>query len=163
MNQNSNEFDPTNIPGQKQASVTPTNTPPAPAARVAPVAPSTTGPVVQETPVDIQNYKIPGVSDKPIAGVSLSPEALKVKEKLAKEPRIPFFIPLDQGERAGSYRSVTINGYRCEVKKNVMVQLPTSLVNVLMQSMQVEAEALNDNERNLNNVDSATRRALGLE
>lgn len=151
---NQNEFDPTQTKSE-------TLNPPAPAAQKAPVA-ATAGPAVEKEE-DVRSYQIPGVVDKPIAGVSLSEEALKVKAILAKEPRTPFFIPLDQGERPGSYRSVTINGYRCEIKKNVMVNLPQSLIQLLMQSMQVEAEALADNERNLNNADAGTRRALGLE
>lgn len=149
------EFDPTLSADQQ------------PAAPVAPVAPVVVAPAPDPVPSkdigDIRAYNIPGVTERPLGGVSLSAEALLVKEKLAKEARMPFFIPLDQGETKGAYRSVTINGYRCEVKKNVMTNLPISIVRILMESMQMESEALHGNERNLDNADAATRSALGLQ
>lgn len=119
-----------------------------------------TSPSLNTANTDGGEIEIQGVVDRPLAGLSLSEEAFLVKKKLASEEKIPFFIPLDPGERKGAYRSVTINGYRCEVKKNVMVPLPKSIVTLLMQSMQMESDALNSSDRNLSNVDEETRKAL---
>lgn len=169
-----NEFDPTNT---QDPNYDPTlhhqaeelrNQPPAPAAEV----PS---PLPKVTPTDryalltdeereaIRGIKVPGLQDAPTQGLALSDEQLFIKRKLANEPRTPMFIPLDPGEKPGAYRSVTINGYRSEVKKGKMVQLPVSIAKLLMDAYQIEAETLNDNEFNLANADASKRAALGLE
>jgi len=116
-------------------------------------------PAVVETAAPVE---IPGVVERNIGGVSLSAEAQAVKEKLAKEAKMPMFIPLDPGEKPGAYRSVSINGYRCEVKKGKMISLPMSIAKLLMESYQIEAEVLNDNSRNLNNASPEKLRALGM-
>lgn len=134
------------------------------AAPVAPVAPA--APVASKPgPADftgLRDMQIPHVKDAPGGGASLTEEALLIKEKLAKQPKFPFFIPLDPGEVKGAYRPVIINGYRCEVKKGVMVQLPESIYQLLLQSYQAEAEATN-HENNLETASPEKRRALGLE
>jgi hypothetical protein len=108
----------------------------------------------------LSNIDIPNIVDKPFGESSLSEEAIRVKHILAKEVKMPFFIPLEPGEKPGAYRSVTINGYRCEVKKGMMVSLPMSIAKLLMDAYQIESEVLNNNEYNLNNKGSDTRNAL---
>lgn len=133
-----------------------------------PVAPSTpaptpavaTGPVATEV---AQNPKIDGLKDAPAGDTSLSTEALLVKNKLAGQPKMPIFLPLEAGERRGvAYRSVTINGYRCEVKKGMMVHVPQSIYEILMNSMNEAAEST-EIEENLDQATPAKRRALDLE
>lgn len=98
---------------------------------------------VSEKKNEIRDLKIPHMKDAPLGGGGLTDEALFVKEKLAKEPRLPFYVPLDQGEKKGvAYRSVTINGYRCEVKKGMLVEVPKSIYNILVDSYNAEAEAV---------------------
>jgi len=160
-----NEFDPTNQPlpedhfdekpSQDLPPVEPEAPAPAPTQETAPVA---SAPVAEVR----QNSVLSGVKDAPLAGVSLSTEALAVKQKLSQEAKLPIYIPLDPGETKGAYRSVTINGYRCEVKKGVMVSVPESIHKLLMNAYQIESEALNDNPRNLAAADEETRRALGV-
>lgn len=165
MNQDFNEFDPTGGASSHQApgiqESQPEKVNPAPAAPVAPSAPVSPKPVSFANNDEIREYKIPGVVERNLAGVALSDEALKIKARLAKEPRIQTYIPLDPGERPGAYRSVTINGYRCEVKKGKMVSLPQSIANLLLRSMQIEMDTLNENEHNLANASEETRKALG--
>lgn len=76
---------------------------------------------------------------------------------------MPIFLPLEAGERRGiAYRSVTINGYRCEVKKGMMVQVPQSIYEILMNSMNDTAEST-EIEENLDRADARKRSALGME
>lgn len=164
MENNINEFDPT--AGQFNAPRDTQDQDPEPKREVPPATPrvTPTAPKALEfaSSSEVRDYKIPGVTEKNLAGVALSDEALKVKAKLAKEPRIQTFVPLDSGERPGAYRSVTINGYRCEVKKGKLVSLPQSIATLLLKSMEIEMDTLNNDERNLANADEGTRRALGL-
>lgn len=121
----------------------------------APEAPAP-APVV-EAPVDTDLGR--GVRDNPAQDTSLSTEALAVKAILAKESRLPIFIPLEVGEPKGSYRSVTINGYRCEVMKGVMVQVPESIHSLIMNSMETTALAT-DVDENLDRANQAKLDAL---
>lgn len=104
------------------------------------------------------------IKDAQIGGLSLSPEAAATKAKLAKEPRMPFMIPLEGGEKKGeAYRPVIINGYRFEVKKGVMItDMPVTVAKLLMESMNIEVSTLQNHETNLNFADSEKKRALNL-
>lgn len=122
---------------------------------------------VSQGPATLQNLRETplgtGIRDAAPASTSLSEEALRVKEKLSKQPKLPIFLPLEAGERKGiSYRSVVINGYRFEVKKGIMVYVPQAVHDLLINAMQASAEAT-EVEENLSDADGAKRRALGLE
>lgn len=174
MNNNNQEFDPTAARAgsdwsqTKPAPAAPAAETPVAPAPVAPVAPAVTAaPAAPAVPAmkadkvaELKSMQIPNVKDQPFGDATLSDEALRVKEILAKEAKMPIFIPLEPGEKPGVYRSVTINGYRCEVKKGMMVQLPMSIAKLLMDAYQIESEVLNNNEYNLANKDQATRNAL---
>lgn len=149
---NENEFDPTAAPKGDKANLKNNAT------STSVKAPSPV--LTPEKTAELKEMAIPNVADKPFGDASLSDEALLIKEKLSKEPKITFFVPLDPGEKPGAYRSVTINGYRCEVKKGVMVALPQSIAKLLMNAYQIEADVLNNNEYNLANKDQGTRNAL---
>lgn len=128
--------------------------PPAPAAPAAPARPLN----LQE----VRELQIPNVKDAPLGGGGLTEDAALVKRKLAGEQRYPFFIPLDVGEKRGvAYRSVTINGYRSEIKKGMMVQVPESIYRVLVDAYDAEAQATQRNE-NLDVANPARNAALGL-
>lgn len=106
---------------------------------------------------------IPGMADAMKDNIGLEGMALETKIILAKQPKVGFVVPVDPGEKAGvATRTVTINGYRFEIKKGVMVQLPQDVVTLLMDAYNYTAEALNDNEYNLANADERKRAALGL-
>lgn len=103
----------------------------------------------------------PTLRDAPLAGVGLSGEAALVKAALEKEPKFAFHVPLEPGEKAGSaYRSVTINGYRCEVRKGVQVLLPQSIYQLLMDAYRIEVETLDYHPKNLDQQSDAVRSAL---
>lgn len=125
-------------------------TPPAVAAPVMPRA------AAQE----VQNIEIPDVKDASIGGLQLSEEALATKKILAKEPRLPFIIPLDPGEKPGAWRSVTINTYRMQITKGVLVYVPQSIWQQLADAYSVPQIALNNHPNNLALADEEKRRAL---
>ncbi len=126
----------------------------APAADPAPAAPA--------APVNAELRKEPlgaGMRDATLGGLSLTDEQLATKQKLANEPKMQIFVPLDPGEKRGAYRSVTINGYRFEIKKGTQVLVPESVGRLIMSAYEIEAAVLNDNEYNLNNDNEGDRRA----
>lgn len=125
-----------------------------------------TAPNVSTGPVDLKKVRdtpIPNVTDAPLGGTSLTEEQILVKNKLAKQDKFPFYLPLDPGEKKGAVRAVILNTYRCEVPKGRQVLLPESIYKLLLKSYDAESEALDNNEMNLNNADAGKRRALGLE
>lgn len=126
-------------------------------------APKVSTPV--ETPeekVDYRKENIPFVKDALLGNLSLTPEQLIIKEKLARQPRYAFYIPLDPGEKKGAVRPVIINTYRCEVPKGMQVMLPKSIYELLVQAYDAEAEVLQNHEANLSHADGEKRRALDL-
>lgn len=145
------------------AGLNPDGTPKEEPAKVEP-APANPSPApAAETPkVDYRNEKIPFVKDAPLGDLSLTGEQLLIKEKLAKQPKYSFYIPLDPGEKKGAVRPVIINTYRCEVPKGMQVQVPYSIYQLLVQAYDAEAEVLQNHESNLANADAEKRRALGL-
>lgn len=72
------------------------------------------------------------------AHASLSPEERKVKEELLKEPRVSIMIPLEMGEKAGATMSVTLNGYRLNIQKNVMVSVPRTIAEMIAERLQIQ-------------------------
>lgn len=139
---------------------TPKEVPPTPPVQT-PSAPVSQGPVTKEAPANIDLGA--GMRDAPSANTTTSSEANVVKQKLAKQPKLPIFLPLEAGERKGvAYRSVTINSYRFEVKKGMIVYVPQAVHDLLVNAMQATADATEVDE-NLENADGSKRRALGLE
>lgn len=96
-----------------------------------------------------KDFKIENIKDS--TDLNLSEAALMTKKKLALEPRQPFFIPLEPYETAGAWRSVTINGYRFQIRKGEYVPLPITVIKLLMDSMNMESKVLTDNPYNLRN------------
>lgn len=104
---------------------------------------------------------IPGLHENP-DGLSFEGVALATKEKLANQPKVRMMIPLDPGEKQGAYRSVTINGYRFDVKKNTMVDLPEAVAALLAQSYKIASEVVDNHPLNLDGAASTKRSALGM-
>lgn len=132
-----------------------------PVAPVAPVAQVQSAPVASVTPVEFDR-RAPIQSLKEDADLSVEGVALATKIKLAKEPKVRMMIPLDPGEKAGAYRTVIINGYRFDVRKNTMVDLPQSVAALLADAYRITSETLENNPLNLNNADAEKRKALGV-
>lgn len=68
-------------------------------------------------------------------------EVAIIKAKLDKEPKVRVIVPLRFGERPGAIETVTINGYRYEIKKGYYVDVPQSVADLIIQQASAEAEA----------------------
>lgn len=90
-------------------------------------------------------------------GSALTKDAQTMKEILDSQPKVSFLIPLSPGEADGAYDTVCINGYVLQIKKGAMVQLPTSVVDILANKYKIEMEA--GREMRIDR-DEATERAL---
>lgn len=119
---------------------------------------------VVEAPVAQASFdrkaQIPGLIEA--SELSVEGVALATKEALSKEPKVTMMIPLDPGETSPATRSVIINGYPFHIKKNTMVELPISVVNLLKNSYRMVDETLNGSPLNLEKADAKKRAALGL-
>lgn len=161
------EFDPTLEPGNKTPNVSETSKTSEAAKVDAPekkevVAKPAAAPI-KNADSNIREKSLgANIRDVNYGGTSLTEGQLEVKRILDGQPKVSFYIPLDEGEKKGAYRSVTINGYRCEIKKGTMVSVPEAIFNILKDSYQLESEALHDNPTNLELADSEKRKALGL-
>lgn len=127
----------------------PVVTPAAPAAPVATPA--------EEVTADKQ---IPHLKDRAPGDLNLTDAAYATKVKLAKERKVTIVVPLRPGERVGAFKVVNINGYRFEIKKNVVVEVPESVANMILRSQQMASEAKLGSSRNINNLDAEARSAL---
>lgn len=123
-------------------------------------APVVTAPVAPTAEVFDRRTPIQGLRED--VDTSIEGVALATKIKLSKEPKVRMMIPLDPGEKAGAYRTVVINGYRFDVRKNTMVDLPQSVASLLANAYQITSDVLENNPLNLNRADSEKRRALGM-
>lgn len=147
--------------GEAVPDVVPGPIPGAPVVEVA--APAAPAPVVvAPAPVPTEDdRRVPIQGLKEEADTSLEGVALETKLILAKQPKVRMMIPLDPGEKAGAYRTVLINGYRFDVRKNTMVDLPEAVAALLSDAYQITSEVLENDPRNLNQANEATKRALG--
>ena len=62
-------------------------------------------------------------------------------EKLAKEDKVTFIIPLAAGESKAAVMEAQINGQSFAYPKGVYFEAPRSIVSLLMNSIQAEASA----------------------
>jgi len=69
------------------------------------------------------------------AATILTKQTKMTEEKLAKEPKVSFIIPLADGEKPGASEIVNINGYQLNIKKvrwwKFLSLLPVSLPTII--------------------------------
>jgi hypothetical protein len=101
-----------------------------------------------EAPIKIdQNAKVEDTSIATTGGVRdvtqfMNADAQAVKEALAKQPKVETYIPLSPGEKIGvAFETVTINGYRLEIKKGMMVSVPRQVFEMIREMLNIEASA----------------------
>ena len=68
-------------------------------------------------------------------------KAMRMKASLDQQPKVSFLIPLGFKEKKGTIETVILNGYRFEIKKGVMVQIPKQVAEVLAESYELEMDA----------------------
>ena len=91
-------------------------------------------PKVEETKVD----EYAGMMTERSVKKLLKGSALLTKQRLALEPKVVMNTPLGIGEKPGTYDSVCINGYRCEIQKGVSVALPQSIADMLANKYNIQ-------------------------
>lgn len=68
-------------------------------------------------------------------------KAAKMKAHLAKQPKVMFLIPLTIGEKRGAVETWQANGYRLNILKGVLVEIPKQVAESLAESYQLTQEA----------------------
>jgi len=61
----------------------------------------------------------------------------KMKEILDKQPKVTIMVPLKPGENPESWEYVAINGYPIHIKKNVMVEVPQQVAQIISESYNI--------------------------
>lgn len=61
--------------------------------------------------------------------------AERMKENLHSQPKVTIMIPLDPGEAEGATIPVTLDGYKYTIMKNVYVEVPKQVADVVMNSL----------------------------
>ncbi len=72
-----------------------------------------------------------------------------MKEKLAEQPKVRIFIPLDGKETPGTQHPVTINGYRVNIPKGVYCEVPQQVADIIMESLNQTEAATSRNPKRI--------------
>ena len=75
------------------------------------------------------------------------PDRVRSREQKARfltERRIMYIIPRPDGEKGEVTQTVNVNSYHLEFPKNQKLELPESVVDILMQSFKQTKDALNE-------------------
>jgi hypothetical protein len=89
----------------------------------------------------------------------MTDDAKRIKEILAAQPKVDFYIPLSAKEKLGqAYETVTINGYRLEIKKGMMVKVPKQVADMLAEFLNIQTSA--GVELRVENKSEETQKAL---
>jgi Fe-S cluster assembly scaffold protein SufB len=78
------------------------------------------------------------------ASVIAEENRIESKEKLDKEPKVSFLIPLGDQEKPGAYDTACINGNQITVQKGVMVEIPKSFALLFADKYRIQMEAGKD-------------------
>lgn len=62
-------------------------------------------------------------------------KAEKMRDQLHAQPKVMIMIPFDSGETIGANLPVTLNGYRYVIPKNVYVEVPKQIADVVMNAL----------------------------
>lgn len=90
--------------------------------------------------VDISKPNISPKDDKKWR-MNHTEKAKRTKEILDKQPKQSILIPLELGEPKGTYHEYILNGYRLNIMKGRMVQVPQTVAEDISRSFDLLAEA----------------------
>ena len=103
-------------------------------------------------------YKKQTVPGSPQSDPALGSKAETMKKFLLLQPTVRIFIPRRQGEAKDVKLSVTLNGYRLDLPKQIYLVLPIEVAKIVMDSLdQTEAAIM----RGQITGDSDKEKALG--
>lgn len=77
----------------------------------------------------------------------------RIKESLAKQPKVRILIPKEKSETEGAFTTVQINGYMLQIKKGVYVDVPEQVADILNESAQIKEEAQEEANRQMSNLE----------
>lgn len=98
---------------------------------------------------EVQDYVSPMVAGMKESHAPLGSKSAKMRDHLARQRKVRIFIPLDQGEPFGSTKSVILNGYQFWIKKNVYVNVPEQVADIIAQALNQEVMVVNENPMRL--------------
>jgi hypothetical protein len=87
-------------------------------------------------------YKKQTKFGSPESDPALGSKAEGMKKSLLAQPRASIFIPLESGQDSSVKLSVTLNGYRLDLPKQVYLELPEQVAEVIMTSQKQQVDAL---------------------
>ena len=95
----------------------------------------------------LRQYQYKSVNNQPtLGGPSTDPDpgskAETMKRNLLSQERVGIFIPKAETEDPSIKLSVTLNGYRLDLPKNVYISVPFNIAEVIRESLNQQASAL---------------------
>lgn len=105
--------------------------------------PAVAKPIEKVGNADVSNFQ--PLSDKEYRSLNDQQKedyhARRSKHELITGPQTQFMIPLQPGEKPGATETVSLNGYRINIKKNTIVTIPVPMAQIIAEKYQVEMEA----------------------
>lgn len=98
----------------------------------------------KEINVETPKAGLPMGAERFNAQNALQSDALNMKGVLDRQRKVTFLIPLAEGEKAGSFEEVFINGYRMTIAKGSMVEIPEQVAHMLAEKYRIQLEAGKD-------------------
>ena len=74
-------------------------------------------------------------------------KAERMKAHLLAQPKVRIIVQKEQGEEGTTPLSVNLNGYRLDLPKNVYIDVPEQIADLVVNSQQQKENALNDPTR----------------
>lgn len=144
-------------PAVNQVSAVP-QTYPEPAAPVAP-APQMPAAPVEANPAPLASAPdAPAETPQPGEVAQQRAENADIKSRLDAQDKVNILIPLEPGEKRGTYHPVIFNGYRIDILKGVYVSVPQTIADIVKDSFDQMAEVGKDFE--LDRLDPETGRPV---
>lgn len=85
------------------------------------------------------------LNDEREFGIKYGKRQAAVKDRLDKQPKVTFMIPKNPLEIDSlAYETVQIDGFRMEIRKGVMVQIPEQVAHILAEKFNIETTAGSD-------------------
>ncbi len=107
-------------------------------------------------PEPTPEQKAPKKEQKPI---DYKTKIQRIKDSLAKQPKVRIIIPKEKSETRGAFETVQINGYMLKIMKGVYVEVPQQVADILNESAQIKEEAQAEAEKKMT---EAEREAFGF-
>lgn len=105
------------------------------------VAPDTTGEADSGSAASVE-AKTAKPAEKADIKKDFDATVADTKALLDKQPKVKMFVPLENGEPAGTILPVNINGHRYNVPKGQTVDVPQTVAEVIAESLRLPVSSL---------------------